>query len=741
MAKQRQHKIRVPHLRGGISRQPAHIRKPHQVEESDNITYSIADGASKRPGSQYQAVVSGLAASGNYRLHGIERDDDERFVVLYGWDGSNTVVKIWERTAAGGLLASTVTIASAAQTYLDSGSPTADDLRLCTFTDSTLIANTKKATALTSSTDYAVAASRQTFEILSSFTLTAGAYGKVRGEGDTEDAESEYYQYLASGDPTYGRTQMQVISGNATSSNDWTKPIGAWDETANETVGFNVGMARINLDITGGSWTTATKTLTKAGAFASFTLESDDQIYVTGGTNVTAGWYTIATRVDDDSITLEDEITTGSTNETDVTTDAIGQEFEVAAQFGDVDETWTMHDVAKRIEEALQQAGADNALVSWSFKGSAKTGRFTITGQWRGVGTKVFAPSSPGTGVVDLSNDATDPFYGSSVTITEGTVTLTSSQPNTTDPASRWTRVAAPNSPNSQPDTTSMPVKLTLDTFTGDGVTAATWSINQITWDARTAGDSETNPGPTFLTDGDYIQDMTFHADRLLIASGERVAFSQVGDYFNFWIEDPLNLTDADPIDIPVSTGASVQIVEFLVNYRDSVVAFTKADRQAVLNTPDVLSPTTAKFTPATRDRKTANVRPVVMGDLMYYTGPRADESILLEYNVDDISLLNVSESVSKHVQGLLPTTIQSLTVDTNNKKVFITPTDCDHIFVYEPDWIDREKVQSAWTKWQFDDAYRISDTVVVDRQLFMLVESASQYFLERIAVARQTLI
>lgn len=741
MAKQRQVKIRVPHLRGGISRQPASIRKPNQVEESSNATYSIAEGASKRPGSQYQVSVSGLTASANYRLAGIERDEDERFVVLYGRAGSATVVKIWERTAAGGLLASTVTIAAAAQTYLDSGSPTADDLRIATFTDSSLIVNTKVNSAIGNSTDYKISASRPTFDILSSVTLNLGKYGKVRADNATDDSKAEYYQYLATGEPTYGRTQFQVLTAPATPATDWTRPTGAWDE-GTDRLGFKVGMARINLDITGGAWTTATKTLTKTGAFASYTFnnDEDEQIYVTGGTNVTAGWYTIASRVSDDAITLSTEITTGSTNEVDVTTDAIGFEYKVAASFKDVDDTWTMHDIAKRLQDKLQEAGADNALISWGFKGSSESGRFTITGRWRGVGTKVFAPSAPGTGITDLTNDATDPFYLSSVTITEGTETLTASQVNSTDPASRWTKVAAPNEPSAQPTSSTMPVKLTLTTFTGDGATAAVWNIDPITWNARVAGDSEINPGPEFMTDGLPIQDITFHADRLLLAAGERVAFSQVGDYFNFFIEDPLNLTDADPIDIPVSTGASVQIVEFLVNYRDTVVAFTKAGRQAALNTPDVLSPTTARFVPVTRDRKTANVRPVVMGDLMYYTGPRADESILFEHNVDDVSLLNVSESVSKHVQGLLPTTIQSLTVDTNNHKVFITPTDCDHIFVYEPDWISREKVQSAWTEWQFDDSYRISDTVAVDGQLYMLVESASQYIIEKIAVARQTL-
>ena len=742
MSKQRQIKIRVPHLRGGVSRQPASIRKSNQVEEAISVTHSIADGTSKRPGSQYMVPVTGLTASANYRMHGIERDDDEAFVVLYGLAGSNTVLKIWELTEAGSLLASTVTFPTPERTYLESGSPTANDLRLSTFTDSTIVVNTKKAVALGVSKTYKVSSSRPTFQILSSVTFNPNQYGKVRADTETDDNKATFYRYLDTGEPTYGRTQFQVLNATGTPATDWTRATGAWDE-GTDRFGFKVGMARIDLDIAGdGAWATATKTLSKSGAFADYVFNTDEeeQIYVTAGTNVTPGWYSIASRISANAIVLDDEITVAGTNQVNITTDAIGREFQVAASFKDVDDEWTMHDIAKRLEDSLRDAGADNALISWGFKGSNETGRFTITGQWRGVGTKVFPPSAPRAGVTDISDGAADPFYTSSVTVTEGTVTLSDSQPDTIDPASRWTKVAAPGSTDAQPDKTTMPVTLTLDTFTGDGATAATWTVDQIIWNARLNGDAETNPPVTFLDEGMFIQDVTFHADRMLIAAGENVAFSQTGDFFNFWLEDPLNLVDSDPIDIPVSTGASVQTVEFLSNYRTTIVAFTKADRQAVLNTPDVLSPDTARFTPGTMDRKTSNVRPVVMGDLMYYTGPRADESILFEHNINDVSLLNVSESVSKHVVGLLPTTIQSLTADTNNSKVFITPTDCDHIFVYEPDWLDREKVQSAWSEWQFHDSYRIVDTVSVKGFLFMLVESGSQFFIERIAVARQTL-
>jgi hypothetical protein len=50
------------------------------------------------------------------------------------------------------------------------------------------------------------------------------------------------------------------------------------------------------------AYTHSTKTLVKAGAFASVTV--GDQLYVSGGTNATPGLYEIATNADDDTVTL-----------------------------------------------------------------------------------------------------------------------------------------------------------------------------------------------------------------------------------------------------------------------------------------------------------------------------------------------------------------------------------------------------------------------------------------------------
>lgn len=56
------------------------------------------------------------------------------------------------------------------------------------------------------------------------------------------------------------------------------------------------------VEATGVTYTHATKTLSSSGSFASVTV--GDRLYISGGTNATAGLYVIATKADDDTVTL-----------------------------------------------------------------------------------------------------------------------------------------------------------------------------------------------------------------------------------------------------------------------------------------------------------------------------------------------------------------------------------------------------------------------------------------------------
>lgn len=94
------------------------------------------------------------------------------------------------------------------------------------------------------------------------------------------------------GQAPLSRTTTYFVSDSGNDSNDGRDPNG-----------FN---------ISGGSYTSSTKTLTKTGAFSGYTHgTSSPYVYISGGTNMTAGLYTIASKVDNNSVTLTTSAGTG----------------------------------------------------------------------------------------------------------------------------------------------------------------------------------------------------------------------------------------------------------------------------------------------------------------------------------------------------------------------------------------------------------------------------------------------
>lgn len=131
---------RIPSLIHGVSRQSPSIRFPGQLQEAINVNFDIVDGARKRSGTRHVKSVTGGVYEAKYRLHRIERDDDEEYAVIIGPSPFIRVLHLATGTVVTPTMGGTVTA------YIGSGAPTADEIRLVTIADTTFIVNTKKAT-------------------------------------------------------------------------------------------------------------------------------------------------------------------------------------------------------------------------------------------------------------------------------------------------------------------------------------------------------------------------------------------------------------------------------------------------------------------------------------------------------------------------------------------------------------------------------------------------------------------
>jgi len=782
----------IPLLTGGISQQPANIRFPNQVQDANNVDFTVLYGACKRPPTKYVKLLTGITAGVDTRLHTIERDENERYLVIYG-DGA---IRVFTELGIQppDLLEATVTHSSDATSYLTNGA-VGEQIRLITVADYTIIVNTSFATSLSTSPDYTVTSTWETYETMVSSAQSNNTYHHTLTNSDT--AAAGYY-YYSSGSQTFGTYQFPTITSNAylsTSAN--------WNDAASNPMGFRIGFQR--LAASHASCTTvlvsgSTYTLTKVGAFTSYTLVAGDMIYVVSGTGVTAGWATIVSRDSDDQITITARGTCVLAAAANVVVNGIGIEYDVIFNF-DSDAGLTpvdLYDIASKIQTGLQRAGCDNGLVAWRESGTG--GYFVITSPYKGTDSVIRSVSTPPTGYFDITT-AGRPFLfsGTSTAGSGGTPCTTQTL------SSRWTEKPAPNQSQARPNPASMPLKLVrtnpavyparaltgasgaadsihsspvahglvvgqkvtvagatggspgtinaertvtevvsstqfktgLDlsggAATGGTFTArALFSCDTIDWNYRLSGDEVTNEAPQPIQDGLKVRDVLFVQDRFCLAMGNYLVFSQAGDLFNLYAETYSNPVDSDPIVAPLTGQRTVQI-DFIVLYRESILAFTFSGEHYNVTWTDALTFTSLRSTQSIR-AQCWSTRPTALGNRMYYVSERGSYAQINEYYFDQIFSDNTATDITVHCPTLVPLSIREMcTVETEGVVLCLPDSTADDhkIYVYRGHWNGNNKDQSCWTVYTFDTSYRISGFAPIRNAVYMLVESAGQYFIE----------
>ena len=665
--------IRIPSLAGGVSRQPPHVRFPEQVEDAENVRFSVVDGASKRPPTEYVLEFDPSAGDGaDLRLHPIDRDENERWSVLYGPNAAGTSFILVVRDSAGAAV--TVNRTTDANTYLNDSvaSAAASDYRLVTIGDTTLILNAKVEAVTASSDSYSVQDSVRDYEALLSIQPTiVNQYFRTEEDGGGEIPG--HWKYTPDGDHKYAYAQFTTVTG------EWASPRGNWNDTGvgeEQPGGFRISRSRDLLTgFTAAAWDLSDRTIIKAGAFTNYTFYPKDSIYITAGTGFTVGWYLIESRTSANQIVLAEQRFQRHTLPADAADLAansadgcrIGGEIEVVCDFSGTNAADTMYDIAYGIQKEMRSQGWENSLCAWN--PTVGGGFFSITSSFRGANARIYAPSAPSATVNDWTNDAADPFYLSGVTLVAGTGTLASDDEPSRPPETRWTRVAAPNQPDAKFTPTSMPVAMT---YNRSGPDIGEFSVDVIDWDQRLSGDELTNKAPTPLLGGEVIEDICYFEGRLVLASGEYVIFSEADNLYNFFLDDPSNVVDSDRISKSVGTNR-VANIEYLVPNQKTLVAFTKGGEQYEVAFGDALTPTSVSITRATT-YKTKPVRPVTMGPFMYFISESGNRSVVWEYFFDEATAATAANSITMHVGDFIPTNIRSIVGDSVQQALVLIP-------------------------------------------------------------------
>ncbi len=248
-----------------------------------------------------------------------------------------------------------------------------------------------------------------------------------------------------------------------------------------------------------------------------------------------------------------------------------------------------------------------------------------------------------------------------------------------------------------------------------------TFTFQEIDWDDRNAGDGITNSNPSFV--GNQINNLLFYKNRLGMLSRDNLILSENAGFFNFFSKTVTQVLDTDPIDIAAS-GSEVNTLFDSVAFNESLLLFSEKAQYKLGSVGETISPTSAVLNEVSAFEFDANVKPVSAGKYAYFAQARNNNTAIREYYADDDTLTNDGLDITVSVQNLIPSnayqlisnttedTIIALASDTADTQTApyttgtnITSTNGGTMFIYKYFFDKGEKVQTAWSKWAFDNA------------------------------------
>ena len=283
-------------------------------------------------------------------------------------------------------------------------------------------------------------------------------------------------------------------------------------------------------------------------------------------------------------------------------------------------------------------------------------------------------------------------------------------------------------------DASTMPHKLTYNSGTGQ------FTFAQETWDAKAAGDTIISPDPSFLNR--YIRDIFFHRNRLGVLAGEYCVLSQSGPYYqNFWSQTSVAVLDNDPIDVRAA-NIRVSKLNFALPFNRQLAVQSDAS-QFIMATAlgQVLSPATAGLDLSTTYAANAEAKPVTAGNSIFFPSEDGNWASMREYSVSsDSEIVNTADDLTQHVPKFIPSGVFKMTLSEDDDTMFlVTSSDPTRIYTYKYYYEDGQKVQAAWSYWQFDSGDEILSIEMLESYMYAVVARSDGTHLLRLSLTTDT--
>lgn len=700
----------IKNLVSGVSQQPPILRHPEQLEEQLNGYSSEAGGLQKRPPSILVANLGRkINDSAKPLVHFIDRDVNEKYIVLF--TGSD--IEIYDMQGNR----KTVNFASGTKPYIYTQLPRYN-LKPITIADYTFICNTLQKTKMADTID------NNSWDVQGLLVnIKSGQYGRtyridVNGttiaSHETPDGSDKSHTKLITTD--YIAQQLAIKAKDngfaVTTGSSWLYlKKTAFKTVTGETVYLQPTTSPVQqedrfkgLAFTGHfhTWSAFPTVITRNGYTITVKFPTEENLRANSNESFDSDYAAYEKMVS--------EITRCQNDKWEVTNEVITQQANGLKLYSTMNVytlTWTASTSIPSNSKAYSLI--NSATVYDGYNNQAAFGILKFVQKFSNL--PVNAPDGFTVKITGEEGSSTDDYYVSYVA--EDQV---------------WRECARPSMKN-HIDNTTMPHVLVRE---ADG----TFTFKCADWSVRDVGDEDSNPEPSFI--GGTINDVFYHRNRLGFLSGENVILTRSANFFNFWMTSATKVQDTDPIDLAVSDN-TISTLYNAVTFDTDLILFSQ-EAQFMLSADGVLTPTSANLSPAvTHYEASLKAKPVNAGRNVYFVAERAKYTTVREFftAADNTDAKDVQD-ITSHVPNYIPNGVYKIIPSTvENVMLYLTEGDETSMYVYKYLFIDSQRVQAAWSKWDMQGV--VYGGQFIDNYLYLIVERNGYYCLEKVSFTINT--
>lgn len=230
-------------------------------------------------------------------------------------------------------------------------------------------------------------------------------------------------------------------------------------------------------------------------------------------------------------------------------------------------------------------------------------------------------------------------------------------------------------------------------------------------WGERTTGNDETVPSPDIV--GDVLNDHVFFRERYVLAGGDTVQFSEVGDAYNFFQDSVLGITDQDGFAVTCASEVSSPLRWILPIDENLLIWSSSSQFQIRSADSEALSARTAVMVRLSNIVMNDMVKPKLAAAKVLFSSDEYGFSHVREFDFFNnrqarLGLnLGGSNDITLNLPKYIPGMITHWDVsESADFAVARTPDDPQKVFIYKYQWgsaqAGLQKIQASWSVWKF---------------------------------------